>query len=358
MKMPFRLSRIRPYSVYAIFFLIFILGSAIWYRFSERSLVVFPFQEGVLHSAKKIEFQNPLDGAAVNSQEETSVRAVGIMIDNHVDAWPQSGVSRAKIVYEAMVEGGITRYFAIFDSAQEVAEVGPVRSARLYFLDWIQEYGDGLYVHSGGSPQALAAIKPRKIFDANEFFWGQYFWRGTHHFAPHNLFISSKNWQAMLDRRANSSSLFTADMAWKFDQDVGSSVASSSELQITFSVGYTIAWKYDSATMQYQRSINSKNERDRDGSEVWARNIIVQVTSVEDIANDDKGRQEIKTVGSGEATILRKGEVVHGTWEKKSLSGRTRFYDANGQEIVLTPGNTWIEVVDKNMKVSAANSSP
>lgn len=358
MKILFRLSKIQPYFIYVVFFLIFIFGSAIWYRFSESSVVFSLHKEDSLDRVKKTEFQNPLDGEAVNSREESEVRVVGIMIDNHVDAWPQSGVSRAKIVYEAMVEGGITRYFAIFDSTQEVTEVGPVRSARLYFLDWIQEYGDGLYVHSGGSPQALAAIKPRKIFDANEFFWGQYFWRGQHHFAPHNLFISSKNWQAMLSKRSNSSSLFTADMAWKFDQDVGGSMASSSELSIIFSVGYEVAWKYDSGKKQYQRSINSKNERDRDGSEVWARNIIVQVTSVEDIANDDKGRQEIKTVGSGEATILRKGEVVHGTWEKKSLSGRTRFYDANGQEIVLTPGNTWIEVVDKNMKVSAANSSP
>lgn len=357
MKLSFRLSKIRPYFIYPVFFLFFIFGSAIWYRFLGSPVILFSQKEGNISNIKKVEFQNPLDGEAVNSREESQVRAVGIMIDNHVDAWPQSGVSRAKIVYEAMVEGGITRYFAIFDSRQDVAEVGPVRSARLYFLDWIQEYGDGLYVHSGGSPQALAAIKPRKIFDANEFFWGQYFWRGTHHYAPHNLFISSKNWQAMLDKRSNSSSLFTPDMAWKFDQDVGGSMASSSELSIIFSVGYKVVWKYDSNKMQYKRSINGRNEKDRDGSEVWARNIVVQVTDVEDIANDDKGRQEIKTVGSGEAIVLKKGEVVYGTWEKKSLSGRTRFYDVNGQEIVFAPGNTWVEVVDKNMKVSVAGPS-
>ncbi|OGH92980.1 MAG: hypothetical protein A2534_03440 [Candidatus Magasanikbacteria bacterium RIFOXYD2_FULL_39_9] len=299
----------------------------------------------------KVEYTNPLDGEVVESREGTEVQVVGIMIDNHPDAWPQSGVSAAKIVYEVLVEGGLTRYFAIYDSKQVVPEVGPVRSARTYFLDWIQEYGNGLYVHSGGSPAALAAIKPRKVFDANEFFWGEYFWRATDHFAPHNLYISSENWQKMLEVRGNTTSIFASDKAWKYSQSVGVTLASSSQLKINFNLYYKVAWNYDKDKLQYLRSINRDVEKDKDGSEIWARNIVVQFTDVADITNDDKGRQEIKTTGSGDAIILKKGSVVYGTWKKNNIKDRTRFYDSNNQEVLFVPGNTWIEVLPKGLDV-------
>lgn len=303
----------------------------------------------------KVEYTSPLDGEKVDSEEETKVRVVGIMIDNHPDAWPQSGVSAAKIVYEVLVEGGLTRYFAIFDSRQTVPEVGPVRSARIYFLDWIQEYGNGLYVHSGGSPAALAAIKPRKVFDANEFFWGEYFWRATDHFAPHNLYISSDNWQKMLEERGNTTSIFASDKAWKFSQSVGVTLADSGQLKIAFNLYYKVAWDYDKDKLQYRRSINGEIEKDKDGSQVWARNIVVQFTNVEDIRNDDKGRQEIQTIGGGDAIFLKKGSVVYGTWKKENIKSRTRFYDQNGDEVVFAPGNTWVEVLPKGLAVEVTN---
>ena len=92
-----------------------------------------------------------------------------------------------------------------------------------------------------------------------------------------------------------------------------------------------------------------------DGAEVRARNILVQITSVKEINGDDKGRVEIVTIGSGEAIILKKGAVIYGTWKKSSLSGRTRFYDKNKKEILLAPGNTWVEVVPKEVNVQVTN---
>lgn len=337
-----------PYVV--ILFIVIILGVVFYTKYRQYKQLA-AMADTTFNNHTQPGYINPLSGEPVSSTAETVVQVVGVMIDNHVDAWPQSGVAKAKIVYEAVVEGGITRYFALYDSVQDVAEVGPVRSARVYFLDWIQEYGDGLYVHSGGSPQALAAIKPRGVFDANEFFWGRYFWRASHHYAPHNLYISGDNWQAMLAQRQASTTLFTPDKAWKYAAGVGSTAATNYDLFVTFSTGYEVGWKYNSSSLQYQRSINNKKEKDRDGSEIWARNLVVQVTDVADIANDDKGRQEVKTVGSGKAIVLKKGGVLYGTWSKKSITDRTRFYDNNGQEIIFTPGNTWVEVVDATMKV-------
>jgi hypothetical protein len=277
------------------------------------------------------------------------------MIDNHPDSRPESAVSKAKIVYEAPVEGGLTRYLAIFDSKQVVAEVGPVRSARAYFLDWLQEYGRGLYMHSGGSPEALSAIKTKKIFDANEFFWGEYYWRNSDRQAPHNLYTSSDNWQKIVGQYGNTSTLFTADKAWKYTRIIGKTIGASGGIKIPFSDDYMVAWIYDAKALNYTRTLNGIKETDKDGAEVRARNILVQITAVKEIANDDKGRVEVVTVGSGDAIILKKGSVTYGTWKKKSLSDRTRFYDKNKKEVMLAPGNTWVEVVPKEANVQASN---
>ena len=131
------------------------------------------------------------------------------------------------------------------------------------------------------------------------------------------------------------------------------SVASTSSLTITFNEYYEVTWQYDAANLNYIRSRNGRAEKDKDGAEVRAQNILVQITSVRDIANDDKGRQAITTVGSGDAIILNKGAVTYGTWKKSSLSGRTRFYGVDGQEVVLVPGSTWVEVVPREVGVVA-----
>ena len=302
-----------------------------------------------------VKYVNPLDGKAVNKKIDSVSQVVGIMVDNHPDALPVSGISKAKIVYEAPVEGGLTRYLAIFDNKQAVAEVGPVRSARAYFLDWIQEYGRGLYMHSGGSPEALSAIKTRKIFDANEFFWGQYYWRSPEREAPHNLYTGSDNWRKILDNSGDKKELFTADKAWKYSSLVGQTIGKKSVLKIPFSESYEVAWTYDAKKLNYARSINGNKETDKDGSEIRTRNILVQITSVKEINGDDKGRVEVAAVGSGKAIILKKGSVTYGTWKKSSLAGRTRFYDKNKKEVVLIPGNTWVEVVPKEVNVLVTN---
>lgn len=302
-----------------------------------------------------VKYINGLDGAAVKSKADVPVQVIGIMIDNHPDARPQSGVSKAKIVYEAPVEGGLTRYLAIFDSRQVVAEVGPVRSARAYFLDWLQEYGKGLYMHSGGSPEALVAIKEKNIFDANEFFWGEYYRRSRDRQAPHNLYTNTENWQKIVSRYGNTSTLFTADKAWKYSKLVGQTIGKKGGLKIPFSDDYSVNWIYDVKALNYSRSLNGVKEIDKDGTAVTARNILVQITNVQDIANDDKGRQAITTVGSGDAMILKKGAVIYGTWKKSSFAGRTRFYDGGGREVVLVPGNTWVEVVPKEANVTVTN---
>lgn len=329
------------------------IGVVFFYYYpSKESLQAINNNDFIITATKYI---NGLDGKAVNKKADSVSQVVGVMVDNHPDALPVSGISKAKIVYEAPVEGGMTRYLAIFDSKQVMAEVGPVRSARAYFIDWLQEYGRGLYMHSGGSPEALSAIKSKNIFDANEFFWGQYYRRSQDRQAPHNLYTGSENWAEIVGRYGNTSSLFAADKAWKYTRLIGQTIGKKSVLKIPFSEYYEVTWTYDAKNLNYARSINGKKEIDKDGSEVRARNILVQITGVKEINGDDKGRVEVITVGSGDAIILKKGAVIYGTWKKSSISGRTRFYDKNKKEILLVPGNTWVEVVPKAANILVTN---
>lgn len=332
---------------------IFGIGCVFFYYYPSQELLQATSKNDFLISAAK--YINGLDGKAVNKKTDSVLQVVGVMIDNHPDSRPESGISKAKIVYEAPVEGGLTRYLAIFDSRQAVAEVGPVRSARAYFLDWLQEYGNGLYMHSGGSPEALSLIKSRKIFDANEFYWGEYYWRNQQRVAPHNLYTSSDNWGKIVDRYGNTSTLFGADKAWKYTRLLGQTSGKYGGLKIPFSDDYMVAWIYDAKKLNYTRSINGSKEIDKDGSQVSARNILVQITSVKEINGDDKGRVEVVTLGSGDAIILKKGSVIYGTWKKSSLASRTRFYDKNKKEVLLAPGNTWVEVVPKDSNIQIVN---
>jgi len=201
-----------------------------------------------------------------------------------------------------------------------------------------------------GGLTVLAApiIFSPKILDANEFFWREYYWRSQDRQAPHNLYTSSTSWQKIVEKYGDKN-LFTPDKAWKYSRLLGQTVGQSSDLKIPYNPDYLVDWTYDAKSLVYNRKLNGKLEIDKEGNQVAARNILVQITSVRDIANDDKGRQAITTVGSGDAIILKKGAVIYGTWKKISLTGRTRFYDEAGKEVFLAPGNTWVEVVPKGI---------
>ena len=293
-----------------------------------------------------------LDGRVVKNSDSSAPQVVAVMVDNFPDAKPQSGLSKAKIVYEVPMEGELTRFMAIYESNQDVSKVGPVRSARPYFLDWLQEYGQALYMHSGGSPVALKLIKSRNINDANEFYWGGYYWREEGRAAPHNLYTASKNWQEIINRK-NINDGFYSTNSWKYARVVGKAAAGkiNKEINILFDNNYIVAWKYDAKKLDYVRYVNGEKDLDN-GSEIRARNILTQTVGVKVL--DSEGRKEITTIGNGEAKILRKGKLFSGTWEKKTLSGRTRFY-VDKKEVVLLPGITWVEVVSKNTKIEIIN---
>ncbi len=332
-------------------------------------------------------FRRRVDGVCVDTLEQAETKLTAVMIENSADAWPLSGLSAASIVYEAPVEGNIPRFMAIYTDDVEVMKVGPVRSARPYFLDWLAEYGNPPYLHVGGSPEALEKIAGYKIFDIDEFFRDWYFWRSDDRGRPHNTYTSSLLWKkARVDYETYNTDVTYE--GWTFsDMEVcdnenlkienlkitklGSEKTVSStdnanpyrnisdskiEYKCADSVTasflsptYDVTWKYVPETGRYERYQNSEKQFDTDVP-IEADTVIIQRVKVATV--DEVGRKRIDTVGSGEAIVFRDGYKISGIWKKASRKERTRFFDEEGNEITLRGGKIWIEVIGRGAEVT------
>lgn len=285
--------------------------------------------------------RRPIDGVLVPEGTPPAF-PLAVIIENMIDARPPSGVRRANLVWEAPTEAGITRFLALYADGTEVIAIGPVRSARLYFVDWAEEVR-ALLAHVGGSPEALAAIPSRAITDLNEFWAGEYFWRAYDRAAPHNVYTSTELFdEARTDYDLGETPTFGV---WKFKEDEPFEARpDAQEFSVAFSTpAYAVTWKYHRTANEYVRWQLGDVYRDIDGAEIRAKNVVVMVTDIQII--DEVGRRRIKTIGEGEARIFRDGMVTPGIWKRPRLDSRTRFFDRDGSEIAMNAGTTWIEVV-------------
>ena len=294
-----------------------------------------------------------LDGFCIDDTDfEQNPKLAAIMIENHVDSRPPSGLAQARIVYEAPVEGNISRFLAIYTENQEVGQVGPVRSARPYFVDWTREYGDATYMHVGGSPTALDYIEQIGLNDLDQFSNNWYYWRSKQRSKPHNVYTSSKLWSKALENNKNSYQDKKYD-SWKFqdrEQCSNSSTTSSAKdcitsIATTFaSPGYSATWQFNTTSGKYKRYQSGHLHQDKSGKVVTAENVIIQHVDTKVV--DNVGRLDMSTIGSGEVEIYVEGKKITGTWQKEAKSDRTKFLNEQGEQIVLEPGTTWITVVN------------
>lgn len=310
-------------------------------------------------------YRSVLDGSGSETKDAAAPLVVAVMIDNHPDARPQFGVASARVVYEAPVEGGLTRWLALYADSDTPARVGPIRSARPYFIDWAAEYG-ALYLHSGGSPQALEQLRQGGgVADVNEFWLGNFFWRDPSLAPPHNLFTNSERWRSFILTRSAPLPRFQAP--WQFAYgpavapgaavSVPTVVVSSYALQsftIPFGPGNAVEWRYNASTSLFERYQNGAAVTDPTGNApVAATSVIVQYTDIKTI--DEEGRKEIRTTGAGPTTLFSQGLKISGTWRKEATLSRTRFYSDNSEEIVFAPGSIWVEVVPVGTVLEISN---
>lgn len=299
------------------------------------------------------ELPRVLDGVTVASQASNRF-PIAVMIENLVDIRPQFGLSAAGVVYEALAEGGITRFMAVYTTADAIAKVGPVRSARHYFVDWAEEYG-GIYAYVGGSPQALGVTDSSDyITDLNQFYNAAYYYRDAAISAPHNLFSSSEllNY-ALRDLALDTQPGSYQPYVFKTDPPSGDWPNVVASIQLSYSTAdYAVEWRYDPTTNSYLRWNGGQAHFDANtNTQLSARNIVVQrvETTVLEAAT---GRLDMVTRGEGDALLFQDGEVKVGKWSKPERGQRTVFTDATGSEWQFNTGPTWIEIVPTDTSVT------
>jgi len=280
--------------------------------------------------------------------------SLAVTIENMFEVRPQDGLSRAKLVIEAPVEGGITRFLAFYDGSENLSRIGPIRSARPYFLDWAEEWR-ALYVHVGGSPEALNLIKKNNIFNLNQFFESWYFWRSARRVAPHNVFSSSELLkQALTDKDWQEPEGFER-LIYKDDLGAEDRPDQVNDIVIDYSTEpYRVIWKYDREANSYLRYQGGQPHLDAAGQQLKVKNVLIQFAEMRVI--DNEGRRYIKTIDNNIGILYRDGQVMEINWEKKDRSDRTKFYDLTGPEIEFNRGITWIEVVPRDLLNTTSSS--
>ena len=282
-----------------------------------------------------------LTGMPVEDEADLKLRPIAVMLDNEYNARPQSGLLDAEIVYEIPVEGNITRYMAIYHH-NHTEKIGPVRSARPYFIDKALEF-NAVYVHCGGSPQALQDLVKLNVNTLNDLKGSPCFWRAKDRKMPHNLYTSTKLMREVME--SNKFNNKTAPQYFKFSEEfLDLDGKKTRYISFNYSKNYVVGYEYDEKDKLYYRTINGTRLKDKEsGKDIATTNIIVEKTTAKVL--DKVGRLEVNNIGKDRGYYLTGGELVEIEWSKSSRTGKTVYKDLKGNEIIINKGTTWIQVV-------------
>ncbi len=324
----------------------------------------------------------PINGEMLTKSQKLAWekrRPLGVMIENHKEARPQSGLSYADVVYETVAEGGITRFLAVF-YCKDAPYVGPVRSARMYFINLLEGYGSNpLYAHVGGAntpgpADALGYLKEiswSSYNDLNQFSVPfPYFWRDYERLpnraTEHTVYSSTaKLWQYAKDKRElteKDSDGIRWDKGftpWEFVDDAktgdrGNITKVDFGFWDSFASDFGVVWSYDKTSNSYKRNNGGVPHLDKNtGRQLTAKNIVVMFAK-ESPANDgyEGGHLLYKTFGSGDALIFNNGQVIKGEWSREDTTDNLKFTDEQGKETPMVRGQVFVEVLPIGNKVN------
>ncbi len=289
---------------------------------------------------------DPVDGEPVPAALAVR-RPLAVVIENHPAARPQWGLSLASRVYEALTEGGITRYLAVF-GPRDADRIGPVRSARIQFLDYVLEL-DAAFAHVGGSANALDLIPELHIRDLNQFRYAAPYRRirRPQLSFEHTVFASTRALRALIDRRGWGGPVSIAHPVWK-DDAAPTLRPPGQTLTIDFSTpAYRVAWVFRPETNEYQRFLAGLPDTDAaTGEFVYAKSVAVAVIPrIHGRTQIGEDTWTFADIGSGRAWVVQDGTVAEGRWQKPSRTDRLRFFDAAGEEQAFDRGRQWVEIV-------------
>lgn len=328
----------------------------------------------------------PINGAMYTKPEAEAWakrRPLAVMIENHMDARPQSGLSKADVIYEAVAEGGITRFMGLFYCAAQAKDtiVAPVRSARSYFIEWASDYNNPLYVHVGGANnfgndgtdkrvQALEQLTTYGWAQVNDIdgrgvsypVFARNYNRipGKDLATEHTMESStSRVWEFAATKRGltnkdkKGTDWSTGFVKWSFADDAAASGATQ-KISYEFWEGFkqfAVQWDYDATSNSYLRTMAGEKHVDlNDGKQLATKNVVILFTKEEGPVDIHK-HMWYQTAGSGKAIIFQNGKRVDATWSKKDRTSRLTFTDAKGKSVPFVRGQVWISVLQTNTPV-------
>lgn len=290
---------------------------------------------------------------------DSNSRPVAVMINNiGVAREYQTGLQDAYMVYEMIVEGGITRMMAVYKDA-DTAKIGTIRSARHYYLDYALE-NDAIYVHWGYSEYAQSDISRLGINNVNGLVYGnKYFWKdkslhvATEHTAYSSMDLINKGIKKLNYRTTTDQKPLLHYDVEEIDLSVMEGAVPANQVSIKYSNSAKTDYEYDATNKNYKRSVNGTPHKDYDTKEQYtAKNIITYQVQNNTISGDVKGRQNLENIGKGEGYYISDGYAVPITWEKSSRSAKTIYRYKNGEEIKVNDGNTYIQIQPVNQTLT------
>ncbi len=308
----------------------------------------------------------PVD-PAVNQRPVTAV-----MIENSPDARPQAGLGQASVVFEAIAEGGITRFLALYqDTAPD--NIGPVRSARPYYIEWVLGF-DAAYAHVGGSPEALNDVRDWGVHDLDQFANGGSYHRISEREAPHNVYTSIASLNQLETAKGYTSSSFSgfarkpAATAAKPTTTKSPSSKSKSAKQPTTpatpalpsakSIGlaisgslYNVHYDYSAATNSYARSEGGAAHIDVNTTAQISPAVVIALVMPYGLQSDGH-HSDYQTIGSGTAYVFQDGTVSIGQWTKANDKSQFTFTGSDGKPLLLNPGQTWLTALSNTAAIS------
>ncbi len=306
---------------------------------------------------------DPRTGRPAMARGSITKRPLITMIDNFPAAYPQTGLDQAAIVFEALAEYGVTRYMAVFtpELTEVAGDLGPIRSARLYFVQWAMGFR-AVYTHAGGSPEGLerlavdandlvididlVSLEDRQIFDYSR--------RSLQRDAPHNLYTSAQEiTNYVADRASSSAQADVSEVGYLFAPEAPVAEPIRTIDYFFIYPDDPAGWRYDPETNEYARLRRQVPHVDAvSGQQLTFKSIVTMEVFEAPIIGDDKGRIDQQVVGEGRALVFANGSMQEATWRKDSESGPLRFYASDTSEIVFPAGPIWIAAMPSLDNVS------
>lgn len=328
-------------------FLTVLVGIGLLAWMISQPSTTFPSPYKQYRAPKAVKFYSPLTGTE-GPEEATKRPVTAVMIENSPDARPQSGLKDAGVIYEAVAEGGITRFIALYQESRP-GLIGPVRSVRPYYVEWASAY-DPAVAHIGGSARALEMIRSGNYgVDLDQFFNAGAYWRASDRYAPHNVYTNFDKLDALRSSKGKNSSSFTG---FKRQDEKKVAEPNATHLDIDVSSGsFHVTYDYDAASNSYIRKQGGQNHTDREGGQIQPKVVIALKVDMH-TGFEDGNREQISTTGSGGLYVFQNGTVQEGTWSRSDAKSPLVLTGSDSKEITLNRGQTWITAVSNGRGVS------